>query len=1138
MTKMNIKLWTYIALLLYCVKGYAMNPVTLVAPFDGANLENASVTFEWNRQYTDVNFTIQISDNADFSNIIQQATVSTDFYSYSIPSSNTNYYWRVKSDSRPYSIARQLIWFTPKMLPTLKVWFRSDTGVVIANGRISQWTDLSGNNIHAKMADTSKQPILLLNEAATTKKPALYFDGVNDQLDITPVVASIKTTFTYVKHATGTNTIGNAAGRYPGLYSCTTTDYVGFETSSLLYPYNPPNVVMQGLGFNNRDSIAPTLMTKPIDFRLLNFIHPNVSINRLGRATLNNSYWQGEYVESIFFTDSISYSNRKKVENYIFSRYTPPVNLGKDIVANNFCTSYTISANSGYLSYLWSTGETTPQISVKANGIYSVRVIDINGKEWIDSINIYPPMTQLNGKSFKFCKGDSIGIDLDLPSGYTATWSDGRSGDIQYFKENGKFYVSINDDSGCSHTDSFTVAIDSFAFNENDFPNVSICRGLPLAISNSFGLDSILWSNGSNNDSIYINSGGNYSVYARSINGCEINKSFVVSIKGDAPTVDFEAEAVCKDAASQFNDLSVPPSGNNITEWLWDFGDGVTSLLPSPKHAFATQGNQGVSLTVTTNVGCKGNILKNVMVNPTPIANFYYPNICSDNVIRFFDSTTINNGSIAIYNWKFGNIGTAVDKNPYFSFPDAGFYPVTLIVRSSDDCRDTISKAVQVLSGPNSNFTYSTACVGQVINFTNTSTIDPSTNIVTRSWYFGDGTSSNLNNPTKGYSVAGTYNVTLINVSNQGCVDSVQKQVAVFNFPTAQFEMTSAPCANSTLSFADSSTSAAVPITNWQWKINNAVVSTEKNMTVNNLSVGNYNVELKVTNANGCAISKIKTYAITEPPVVNFEFDPEYAEPPASVNFYNLSPSNLNFVWDFGDGPNGAFTYNATHTYNLLGSYNIALTGTDLRGCKTIANKTFIANKPTVDVALIDITPVINSNSYKPVIRIENKSNINIKKMTIVVRFEDGTSVSEDWTGTMLPNSTLNYYFVSTLISSQESPVLCAEVISVNNSTTIEVDYSNNKICSATDISSFKITSTVPNPVTDNLSLGIIVPKTGEIVLEVYDALGNIVLQNNNLPVTKGYNNITLDLGTLAKGNYILSANFEGETLGKKLSKF
>jgi PKD repeat protein len=47
----------------------------------------------------------------------------------------------------------------------------------------------------------------------------------------------------------------------------------------------------------------------------------------------------------------------------------------------------------------------------------------------------------------------------------------------------------------------------------------------------------------------------------------------------------------------QFNDTSMPYLGAN--QWLWNFGDGYTSTLQNPAHAYAYIGNYTVSLAVT-----------------------------------------------------------------------------------------------------------------------------------------------------------------------------------------------------------------------------------------------------------------------------------------------------------------------------------------------------------------------------------------------------------------------------------------------------------------------------------------------------------------------------------------------------------
>ena len=43
---------------------------------------------------------------------------------------------------------------------------------------------------------------------------------------------------------------------------------------------------------------------------------------------------------------------------------------------------------------------------------------------------------------------------------------------------------------------------------------------------------------------------------------------------------------------------------NNITNYLWDFGDGVTSTLQNPTHTWATTGVKNVTLTITDISGC------------------------------------------------------------------------------------------------------------------------------------------------------------------------------------------------------------------------------------------------------------------------------------------------------------------------------------------------------------------------------------------------------------------------------------------------------------------------------------------------------------------------------------------------------
>lgn len=77
---------------------------------------------------------------------------------------------------------------------------------------------------------------------------------------------------------------------------------------------------------------------------------------------------------------------------------------------------------------------------------------------------------------------------------------------------------------------------------------------------------------------------------------------------------------------------------------------------------------------------------------------------------------------------------------------------------------------------PAANF--ASSCSGLTCSFTDTST-DSDGTIASRSWNFGDGTTSTATNPSKTYVAGGTYNVTLTVTDNGGATGSTTKSVTV-----------------------------------------------------------------------------------------------------------------------------------------------------------------------------------------------------------------------------------------------------------------------------------------------------------------------------------------------------------------------
>jgi PKD repeat protein len=59
--------------------------------------------------------------------------------------------------------------------------------------------------------------------------------------------------------------------------------------------------------------------------------------------------------------------------------------------------------------------------------------------------------------------------------------------------------------------------------------------------------------------------------------------------------------------------LSFDPDGT-ITNWAWDFGDGVEGAGIQVSHTYQTYGIYNVTLTVSDNDGKEDNIIKNIII--------------------------------------------------------------------------------------------------------------------------------------------------------------------------------------------------------------------------------------------------------------------------------------------------------------------------------------------------------------------------------------------------------------------------------------------------------------------------------------------------------------------------------------------
>jgi len=374
--------------------------------------------------------------------------------------------------------------------------------------------------------------------------------------------------------------------------------------------------------------------------------------------------------------------------------------------------------------------------------------------------------------------------------------------------------------------------------------------------------------------------------------------------------------------------------------WLWDFGDGNTSVTPNPVHTYTSYGAFTVKLITTNSFGCTDTIIKTdyirvqravISIPQLPVRGCIPYTISPVPVINSVDAITS-------YEWDFGDGGTSALPNPVYTYITQGNYTVRLIITTSTGCRDTLllPGAVRVGTKPVADFSATPipVCGRQLVYFT-----DLSVPADEWSWSFGDGSSSALQSPSYSYNDTGYFSIQLI-ATNFGCPDTVIKNNYIRVLPPiARF--TPVPNCNNRLQF--SFTDQSISPLSWNWDFGDgSPPSTLQNPVHTFPAFASYTVRLIVRNG-GCADTTFRNIiTINEQP--NFNADQLIACKIASIPFHatNITLANItNYFWDFGDGGTiNVATPDVFHIYTNSGTYTVRLTTTDINGCLNTVTKT------------------------------------------------------------------------------------------------------------------------------------------------------------------------------------------------------
>ncbi len=428
----------------------------------------------------------------------------------------------------------------------------------------------------------------------------------------------------------------------------------------------------------------------------------------------------------------------------------PPANIIPD-GPTSFCPGGSVTLTSGSSSgNSWSTGATTPSITVTTAGTYVLTVTDICGPSSVSQqvIILSLPNPQISGNT-SFCAGQQT--TLTASGDNTYLWSTGETTTSISISTPGSYTVTAFNTCGQTTSTPFTVS-------ENPLPNpqisgnLSFCTGQPTTLTASGG-DTYLWSTGETTTSIPVSTPGSYSVTA--FNTCGQVVSIPVTIT-ENPLPNPQITGNHSFCAGQ--QITLTASGG--VTYLWSNGQTSTSIPVTTPGSYLVTAFNSCGQAVST---------------PFTITEMPLPDAQISGNLSFCagQQTALTASGGTTYTWSTGQTGTNLTVNT------PGVYSVS----ANNSCGTDVETVTVTIASVSASFTPSvtTGAAPLAIDFTNTS--DP--DAVLFHWNFGDGSTETSVSPSHLFTQSGAYTVELTATNAIGCSHSYSITIEVLDIPSS-----------------------------------------------------------------------------------------------------------------------------------------------------------------------------------------------------------------------------------------------------------------------------------------------------------------------------------------------------------------
>lgn len=396
-------------------------------------------------------------------------------------------------------------------------------------------------------------------------------------------------------------------------------------------------------------------------------------------------------------------------------------------------------------------------------------------------INVTPgtPVTCLStpAKCFGSNDGTAMAVATGTSGPFSYLWSNGSTSQTASSLGAGTHTVIVTDINGCTTTTVVNIAQPTpitpvittpgqVCVNQNSTINSSVSGGTSPY--------TYLWQPGSQTGTsidITPTVGGTvfYSLNITDANNCTAMASNSL-IAYDYPSLIVSStQSVCIGG-------TVALSATGAYSYFWSNGVNTSSTIVSPLT------NTTFTLTGYNEIGCASYKTVDVLVNQLP--NITITNVPNASCLPLcLDLKTSSNSIIDSYAWVVNNEAAGHNSvlNNY-CFDKAGINTIKLNVTDNNGCSNSTQVSVETYPKPHAYFEVNGVYTTDEpeVTFTDNSWDD----IKSHFWYFGDGTTSTINNPVHVFKDEPvTYKTFLVVKNIYGCADTAVREIKIEQIP-------------------------------------------------------------------------------------------------------------------------------------------------------------------------------------------------------------------------------------------------------------------------------------------------------------------------------------------------------------------